>query len=205
MKIIRFIEVEGRCLQTIYRKYRHKKCGKPCKWRLPHQIKRARDVAERPVDVRFATTEAERRPRMFESGRARIKKGYPFLDILFLILESARRDSNPRPQPWQGCTPPTEPLAHNQIGVTGFEPATSWSQTRRSSQAEPHPVFYCSTYLQNHTLNNYPSNNLSKRGSIHRLSAYFMSLASPMPEACQVPASRCKHLPSVPFHSSAAP
>ena len=25
------------------------------------------------------------------------------------------------------------------IGVTGFAPATSWSQTRRSSQAEPHP------------------------------------------------------------------
>ena len=28
------------------------------------------------------------------------------------------------------------------IGVTGFEPATSWSQTRRSSQAEPHPVHF---------------------------------------------------------------
>ena len=27
------------------------------------------------------------------------------------------------------------------IGVTGFEPAASWSQTRRSSQAEPHPAF----------------------------------------------------------------
>ena len=27
------------------------------------------------------------------------------------------------------------------IGVTGFEPAASWSQTRRSSQAEPHPGF----------------------------------------------------------------
>ena len=26
------------------------------------------------------------------------------------------------------------------IGVTGFEPAASWSQSRRSSQAEPHPV-----------------------------------------------------------------
>ncbi len=26
------------------------------------------------------------------------------------------------------------------VGVTGFEPAASWSQTRRSSQAEPHPV-----------------------------------------------------------------
>ena len=31
------------------------------------------------------------------------------------------------------------------IGVTGFEPAASWSQTRRSSQTEPHPVvlFFC--------------------------------------------------------------
>ena len=28
------------------------------------------------------------------------------------------------------------------IGVTGFEPATSWSQTRRSSQAEPHPDIF---------------------------------------------------------------
>ena len=27
----------------------------------------------------------------------------------------------------------------NSIGVTGFEPATPWSQTRCSSQAEPHP------------------------------------------------------------------
>ena len=27
-----------------------------------------------------------------------------------------------------------------KVGVTGFEPATSWSQTRHSSQAEPHPV-----------------------------------------------------------------
>ena len=31
-----------------------------------------------------------------------------------------------------------------KVGVTGIEPATSWSQTRRSSQAEPHPeVFFC--------------------------------------------------------------
>ena len=28
---------------------------------------------------------------------------------------------------------------YRTVGVTGFEPATSWSQTRRSSQAEPHP------------------------------------------------------------------
>ena len=31
------------------------------------------------------------------------------------------------------------------IGVTGFEPATSWSQTRRSSQTEPHPEALCFT------------------------------------------------------------
>ena len=120
--------------------------------------------------------------------------------------KSARRDSNPRPQPWQGCTPPTEPLAHNQIGVTGFEPATSWSQTRRSSQAEPHPVSNYSTYPQNHTLKIYSSVFTTyNHGVTHRLSAYFVTLASPMSEARQVPASRCKHLPSVPFHSSAAP
>ena len=49
-----------------------------------------------------------------------------------------------------------------EVGVTGFEPATSWSQTRRSSQAEPHPVIRFSIlsysiykyniYLQNHIL-----------------------------------------------------
>ena len=27
----------------------------------------------------------------------------------------------------------------NLFGATGFEPATSWSRTKRSSQAEPHP------------------------------------------------------------------
>ena len=38
------------------------------------------------------------------------------------------------------------PLNYTRIsvGVTGFEPATSWSQTRRSSQAEPHPdMLFC--------------------------------------------------------------
>src|SRR5262245_31067396 len=31
------------------------------------------------------------------------------------------------------------PNGYRLIGVTGFEPATSWSRTKRSSQAEPHP------------------------------------------------------------------
>lgn len=30
-------------------------------------------------------------------------------------------------------------LREMRVGVTGFEPATSWSRTKRSSQAEPHP------------------------------------------------------------------
>ena len=34
------------------------------------------------------------------------------------VFESARRDSNPRPRPWQGRAPPTEPLAHMSHFVT---------------------------------------------------------------------------------------
>ena len=39
-------------------------------------------------------------------------------------------------------------LHPHTVGVTGFEPATSWSQTRRSSQAEPHPegLFICASH-----------------------------------------------------------
>ena len=40
--------------------------------------------------------------------------------MIHLIL-SARRDSNPRPRPWQGRAPPTEPLAH----VWGFVLSTN--------------------------------------------------------------------------------
>ena len=38
-----------------------------------------------------------------------------------------------------------------QIGVTGFEPATPWSQTRYSSQTEPHPVDLFLYLSQTHT------------------------------------------------------
>ncbi len=44
-----------------------------------------------------------------------------FIKCIFLEnKKSARRDSNPRPRPWQGRTPPTEPLAHKR--VMGIEP-----------------------------------------------------------------------------------
>ena len=47
------------------------------------------------------------------SGRTRKKKRYIMRCISF--PQSARRDSNPRPRPWQGRAPPTEPLAHRLL------------------------------------------------------------------------------------------
>ena len=87
--------------------------------------------ARRPVDVCSARTGAERRSqrpldavrqrperseetRMFESGRTRFNKK-DIHRMPFLLKESARRDSNPRPRPWQGRAPPTEPLAHRLL------------------------------------------------------------------------------------------
>ncbi len=37
-----------------------------------------------------------------------------FIGLKKAIKKSARRDSNPRPPPWQGGAPPTEPLAQYQ-------------------------------------------------------------------------------------------
>ena len=41
------------------------------------------------------------------------------------------------------ATGPVRLIDIKNIGVTGFEPAASWSQTRRSSQAEPPPAVHC--------------------------------------------------------------
>ena len=46
------------------------------------------------------------------------------------LLESARRDSNPRPQPWQGCTPP---LSHSRIYNFLFLKAGDGNRTHVSS------------------------------------------------------------------------
>ena len=47
-------------------------------------------------------------------GTRKTKKT-PVLGCLFVFFKSARRDSNPRPRPWQGRAPPTEPLAHTVL------------------------------------------------------------------------------------------
>ena len=77
----------------------------------------ARDVAQGPGDLGFATTGAKRRTRTLEepSWALLSQKERTIQRITLPLCEnkkSARRDSNPRPRPWQGRAPPTEPLAH---------------------------------------------------------------------------------------------
>ena len=89
--------------------YKEKKTSTGCLFSVSL---RARDVAERPGDVRL------RRPQRsgdFRTVRARQgsniqKRRYPTDISFFCIIESTRRDSNPRPSPWQGDTPP---LSHS--------------------------------------------------------------------------------------------
>ena len=47
-------------------------------------------------------------PLQEKESRIELKKDDTFVSSFF---QSARRDSNPRPRPWQGRAPPTEPLA----------------------------------------------------------------------------------------------
>ena len=60
------------------------------------------------------------------------------------IKKSARRDSNPRPQPWQGCTPP---LSHSRIFIL-LDEAGDGNRTHVSSlegwcsTIELHPHIY---------------------------------------------------------------
>ena len=68
-----------------------------------------------------ATTGVERRhsnrsnPAGLEHTKKEVSNGY----LLFCIIESTRRDSNPRPSPWQGDTPP---LSHSCIGNIPSKP-----------------------------------------------------------------------------------
>ena len=57
----------------------------------------------------------------------------------------------------------------SQVGVTGFEPATSWSQTRRSSQAEPHPESIVFHYTFKTSYKVQESNVFESRSSRFRL------------------------------------
>ena len=58
----------------------------------------------------YCTDRSGAKIRSRERVRVRKQKKH-IIDVLFK-KKSARRDSNPRPRPWQGRAPPTEPLAH---------------------------------------------------------------------------------------------
>ncbi len=68
-----------------------------------------------------ATTGVERRHsnRSNPAGLEHRKKSHPMDGSFFYLFESTRRDSNPRPSPWQGDTPP---LSHSCIGNIPSKP-----------------------------------------------------------------------------------
>ena len=81
---------------------------------------------ERETALLVQWTNAQRRPRrtlgpprprtLEEPSWALLSQRERAIHRITLSLyenkKSARRDSNPRPRPWQGRAPPTEPLAH---------------------------------------------------------------------------------------------
>ena len=50
--------------------------------------------------------------------------------LLYIVKWSWRWDSNPRPADYKSAALPTELRQHILVGMTGFEPAPLWSQTR---------------------------------------------------------------------------
>ena len=75
-------------------------------------------------------------------GRCSIQLSYRLISLnenLSFSNEKRVMGIEPTYPAWKAGVLPLN-YTRRMIGVTGFEPATSWSQTRRSSQAEPHPV-----------------------------------------------------------------
>ena len=109
-----------------------------------------------------ATTGVERRHsnRSSPAGLEHRKKSHPSDDSFFYLFESTRRDSNPRPSPWQGDTPP---LSHSRILICTLKTAhklfiqtynlptlTFWSSPRPISNSQLHALLHfhlCPIYL----------------------------------------------------------
>ena len=74
-------------------------------------------------------------------GRCSIQLSYEHVHRTFLCEERVM-GIEPTYPAWKAGVLPLNytRIVNCCVGVTGFEPATSWSQTRRSSQAEPHPA-----------------------------------------------------------------
>ena len=67
------------------------------------------------------------------------------------VTWSERRGSNPRHQPWKGCTLPTELRSHEMERTTGLEPVTSSLARRRTTNCTksafaPYPTAFSGGY-----------------------------------------------------------
>ena len=63
------------------------------------------------------------------------EKGEPFWFSLFSL--SGKRDSDPRPQPWQGCALPTELFPHD-VSLNASAKVTKISESPNFSRPKPH-------------------------------------------------------------------
>ncbi len=78
-------------------------------------------------------------------GRCSIQLSYEHTTVMRTFHNKAGDGNRTTYPAWKAGVLPLNYTAYNR--VTGFEPATSWSQTRRSSQAEPHPYFSVASLL----------------------------------------------------------
>ena len=82
----------------------------------------------RTLDLRL------RRPLLYP---AELQTHFPLFEASHFSVRKRVMGIEPTYPAWKAGVLPLNYT--REVGVTGFEPATSWSQTRRSSQAEPHP------------------------------------------------------------------
>ena len=88
----------------------------------------------RTLDLRL------RRPLLYP---AELQTHFPLFEASHFSVRKRVMGIEPTYPAWKAGVLPLN-YTRISVGVTGFEPATSWSQTRRSSQAEPHPdMLFC--------------------------------------------------------------